>query len=332
MATVGATVAAEGENDRSYHVHLGVAVPLSTTRTSLGKSNSQLDQLAAAKSNSQLDQLALRAASQAAKSSTPQSTMTPRASSFSAKYLAPCGVFDSPGKGLHNPTKSLAPCKVHGKGSESTSMVSSPTEGSPTEASLVTALQTYEGESFEGKANCTTRGGEPNAASPGATFSASISTSMVSSPTVGSTTEVTYISSSIQAYPLQTSYGGGAANGPTLTGMPPKGDHGANRGTVTLVPNPQIRPARSNSLLSAINLATPDCSNLLPLDLPRSAKKHNNNERESSEPSNASIHTHARTHSFARILARVRSTPPPHFDSNDTFNESGHSFLRRNIL
>jgi hypothetical protein len=37
--------------------------------------------------------------------------------------------------------------------------------------SLASSLKNHEGESFEGKAKCTTRGGEPNAASPGATFS-----------------------------------------------------------------------------------------------------------------------------------------------------------------
>ena len=36
--------------------------------------------------------------------------------------------------------------------------------------SLASSLKNHEGESFEGKAKCTTRGGEPNAASPGATF------------------------------------------------------------------------------------------------------------------------------------------------------------------
>ena len=154
--------------------------------------------------------------------------MTLSAPTLSTKSLAPRAVFDTTGKGFHNPTKSLAPCKVHGKGfhnpTESTALVSSLTVGSTAEAfsSLVTVSSTTVGSTAEASSSLVT----------------------VSSTTEGTQPLVTV---------LQTSYGGGAADGPTLTGTPPKGDHGANRRLVPEALNSaQIWPAvRSNASLSS---------------------------------------------------------------------------------
>ena len=82
---------------------------------------------------------------------------------------------------------------------------------------------------------------------------------------------------------------------------------------------------------AAITAAPPDCCGLSHREKTQTQHEGNNEHRDLVEF--GPIFNPARTlaqNSFARILARVRSTPPPHFDRGDTFNESGHSYLRRN--